>query len=186
MCLLAAVSTAAPQSDPGSLDYCKTLYDKNVRTIGLKCNAWKQKAFVDYRSGLRRALVAAQNSADFEGTKAVMAEEERFLKEKTIPESSPDGLAPAVAEVLKQYHSALAQAEKRKDKETLELSRRYVTSLETMMKKFLIGRRMEEAGRINDEIKRVKEKIAAIEAAKASKAAGTPPVSTNAPAAHVR
>lgn len=187
VCFLATTAPAAPDSALEALQRSRKTYNRNLRTLSIQCSARQQKAFAEYRVGLRRALSVAEDSADFEGTKAILAEEKRFVAEKTIPESPTDDLAPAVVKVQNQYHSTLREAEKDRDQKTVDLTRRYLTALEALMKRLLRQRKMAEAAQVDEAVKRAKEKIAALEPPKkAQKPKDTSAASTNAPPTNVR
>lgn len=175
VCFLALTALSAPPSTLEILQDSRKMYEKALYRLNAECSAWQQKAAAQYRVGLRRALATAQNAADFDGTRAIMDEEKRFIAENTIPESPPAGLAPAVVKVQEEYHSALREAVTTRDQKTVELTRRYLTTLEGLMRRLLLQKKMAEAPPVDEEIKRAKEKIAAIEAAKTPKPTVTQP-----------
>jgi hypothetical protein len=144
----------APPVQPG-LDHYRRIYDAESARIEATREDARKEALAAYGRSLNAARERSRQSGVLEGLVAVSAEIERFAREKGIPDPDPADLHSGLAALRTTYRQAVASAVSTHAQAQVALASKYLTPLETLKKQFVTRDKVEEALKIDTEIKRV-------------------------------
>jgi hydroxylamine reductase (hybrid-cluster protein) len=82
-----------------------------------------------YGSAVGALVAKAQANGELDVLLLAKEEQNRFQKEKTVPNAVPDLAAEALNALRQQYHGAVRKAQSTRQSKTLALAAKYVTAL---------------------------------------------------------
>jgi hypothetical protein len=110
-----------------------------------------------YSNSLRLLLKAVQKTGDLEGTKAVMAEMDRFAAEAGVPPSAAGDAVPRLREVQAKYTEEMNALTLRRSLRVVRLTELYDQALEKVQREKVAAGELEAATAVADERRRVSE-----------------------------
>jgi hypothetical protein len=156
-CILPLATSSAQ-----NLDAFKNKYETKATEIQSDAAA-TDLAGQNYLKALDALVAKYTKDGNFDGVKATMGEKERFTIDGTSLAESDTRLPDLLSKTQDQYQELLKQSEQDKARTLLSLSKRYQYGLNQLMKKLLADKAMDEAGKVDTEIKRLNFIIAALE-----------------------
>ena len=152
--LAAGADAPPPQPQPG-LDHYKRIYEAESARIEATREDAKKEALATYGRSLNAARERSRQGGVLEGVVAANAEIERFAKAKSVPDQDPEDLHATLAALRLTYRQSLASADSAHAQAQVVLVAKYLGPIETLKKQYVTQDKVEEALKIDTEIKRV-------------------------------
>ncbi|MDI6774645.1 MAG: hypothetical protein QME60_04520 [Verrucomicrobiota bacterium] len=149
-----ALSTVFAQEKADSLRALSSIYEKRSADLQVACDTRTKAALDQYANALTELHTAMTEGSDSAGVAAILREKTRLASEKTLPETAPADIPPQVESARSACRKAIAAARDDKNRRLAELTRFYVDHLSALQKTLTSENKIEEATRVNDEVKR--------------------------------
>jgi hypothetical protein len=134
-------------------DY-EALYREQGDKLTAQCEKSLGQLLEKYRQNLVNVRDSWQRAGDLDGVVSVNEELKRFDENRTVPAKSEDGLPPVIRKMQSDYHTVRNRLTEKRDRMIVGLTEQYVSRLDKLKKQNVIAGNIDEAARINDEIKR--------------------------------
>jgi formylglycine-generating enzyme required for sulfatase activity len=150
--LVCAIST----TQAADLKSYKDVYDKNLEEIILGHGPKAVGLQEQYGKALDDLKAKVQGQGDLEKTKAVMAEMERFKKDKNIPEVPSESEIPEIKKLQAASAKQMSDLETDKARKVTTLATQYDGALERLQKELTKAGKIDEATAIQEERSKVR------------------------------
>jgi len=153
LCLLSG--SLLSHSAPKALDDYKNIYEKSVQSIEAKYQEGLETYLNNYRNSLNAVIEMLKKKGDIDALLLVKQEKKRFEAENTVPEDIPLNLPRSVVKVRAGYSKSVSEAELVKKRKMFDILSKYLSRLNSLKRELTINDKLDEATRVNSEIKRV-------------------------------
>jgi serine/threonine protein kinase len=137
------------------LSQLRTRYDEALARVEAECAKRLESWPREYTAALKELLLVKQRAGDFEAWTAVNDEIARFGANPVIPESVPLTSPRELTSLQAKYQKIVSGSQLEKSGKIVALANDYVRNLNAIQKDLTVKNRMDEAARVNVEIKRV-------------------------------
>ena len=159
---LSALSSSVCSAEE-DLAGCKSVYERESSKIETTHEKRLQGILSAYETNLKAIKEQLKKTGDLEGVLACRKEQDRFRKEKSVPQKPPASLPEVIRRAQSLYHQTAANARVDMVRECKTLASNYLGRLAPMKKALVFREKLDEAIAVDSEIKRVKFIIADIE-----------------------
>lgn len=166
--LLSATVVSGGTNTVSRFDTLKGQYETVAAQAGNALLTRSQEALNAYGKGLTTAMDAFQKQGKLDEFLAVQAEKKRFDSEKTVPEPAGKPGDADVDKLIDAYKKTVDAARTDQAKSLLALKQRYAASLDRLIKELMLAKDFEQAKLVNEESKRIKAEVAAVQPASSS------------------
>jgi hypothetical protein len=154
-----ATNTAGKTNGVSPFDDLKGQYEKAVTQIEGTDHGKAQDALVAYGKGLDATLASIQKQGNLDALLLVQAEKRRFDSEKTVPDVTGEAERAGIDRLAGDYKKAVDYAHASRAKAMLALNQRYEPLLVGLVKKLVQADEIEQATKVNEELKRIRSEI---------------------------
>lgn len=156
--LIATLLLVAPVALLNAADFktYKDVYDKNMEEILLSRAPQDMELKQEYGKALDTLKAKVQGEGDLEKTKAVMAEIEKFQKDKNVPSVPSESALPEIKKLQTASAKQMADFEMDKARKVITLVTQYDAALDRLQKDFTKAGKIDEATAVQEERNKVK------------------------------
>ncbi len=154
--LLGGVSLAAGAGET-TLASLQNAYEKGLQKIQKDYKAAEASWPTRYQDLLEATAAQLQQAGDLENLLALRKEKERFVAQRSVPESPAPGTASLVASLQDNHRKNLADALLEKNRRIVALTEQYLMRLDTLKQELTRANRISEALTVKAEADRIRQ-----------------------------
>lgn len=144
----------------------KSIYEKSLTQIDSSYSDMELSAGISYVNDLKRLQKAVQNKGNLEGWKTVQKEIDRYKRDRKLAPENYVSSLPELETLQKKHTLALKEAPIKKSRAVMQLYEKYLARLDKEQVELTKKGKIDDALKVNAEIKRLKASDRIVDARK--------------------